>query len=609
VALQAIGHHLRQGARAAQAANQLDFFPLRETLRGYNGAAFRGDLRAGINVALLAFPQGMAYALIAGLPIQYGIYGSAIAAMIAPVFAGSRFIMLGPTNATSVMLLSAFATFGLTGAEKAAVLPLLLLIVGVFLVLGAYLRVAAIIQYISRAVITGYITAAALLIVTNQIPEAFGLELRGLGSRFYLKIQDIALSLPTTHGPTLAVSLVTGLTYIVLTRRFRALPNVAVTLVVASAASVWAGGGALGVDYLKGINAANWQVTLPAFDLETANMLAGTAFAIALLSVLEGSSIGKSLAARTGSRLDVNQEMLSIGMANIGCAFLSGMPASGSLTRSTLNVSSGAKTTFASFIAGCIVFAGAFLVGPFTAYVPKATLAVLVIAIGVSLFNRHAISLVTHTTRSDAVTFFVTCGGGLLFSLDTAIYLGVGTSIVLFMKKVAKPEMVEYTFTDEGHLAAMGEKSERAVPEVSIVHVEGELFFGAAELFRDQIRRVCEDPNLKVVVLKMRNAHNMDATAIMALEELVRYMNERDRHLILSEARDEVIRVLKRSGLYETIGEANIFADFADNPTMSTAQALKRAQEHLGSDEANVSIYVDPARDQEKGKRQPDEEA
>ena len=294
--------------------------------------------------------------------------------------------------------------------------------------------------------------------------------------------------------------------------------------------------------------------------------------------------------------------MFSIGMANVGCAFFSGMPASGSLTRSSLSSNSGGRTVLASYISGIIVFVGAFLVGPYTQYIPQCTLAVLVITIGVSLINKHAIRIVMRTTRSDAVVFVMTFGCSMIFPLDTAIYIGVGTSIVLFLKKVGRPEMVEYAFNKEGQLAEACDTARRDIPEVSIVHVEGELFFGAAELFRDQMRRICEDPNLKIVILKMRNAHNMDATGVMALDELVHHMNERGCYLILSEAKKDLVRVLKNSGLYEYIEERNIFTDNPTNPTMSTARALKRAKEHLGDTEAKVSIYVDPDKDKQKNR-------
>jgi SulP family sulfate permease len=247
-----------------------------------------------------------------------------------------------------------------------------------------------------------------------------------------------------------------------------------------------------------------------------------------------------------------------------------------------------------------IVFIGAFALGPYTQFIPQSTLAVLVIAIGISLLNKHAIRIVTRATKSDAIVFGSTFISGLVMPLDTAIYIGVGISIILFLKKVARPEMVEYAFNDSGELAEVETPEQRGTPEVSIVHVEGELFFGAADLFRDQMRRICEDPNLKIVVLKMRNAHNMDATAIMALEELLRYMEEQGRYLILSEVKEDVLRVLKNSGLYQYIEARNIFEYEPSNPTLSTAKALKRAKQHLGDSVANVSIYVDPVRDQQK---------
>ena len=605
--MSSIFQHIKQAAVAAKDYNVLDFFPIRRSLDGYRRdfkGHLQGDIRAGVNVALLAFPQGMAYALIAGLPIQYGIYGSAIAAMVAPIFAKSHFITLGPTNATSVMLLSAFASLGIVGAHMLSLVPLLILMVGLFIVIGAYFKVANFVQYISRSVITGYITAAALLIIANQIPKALGLTLPSKGATFYDSISITAGALDTVHWVTVGISLTTVVLYVLLNRFFKALPNVAICLITLSVLTALIVGQDAGVSLLPGINAADWSFQAPALTLADIQLLASPALAIALLCILEGISIGKSLAAKTGARLNANQAMFSIGMANIGCAFFSGMPASGSLTRSSLSATSGGRTVLASYISGVIVFIGAFVLGPYTRFIPQSTLAVLVIAIGISLLNKHAIRIVTRATKSDAIVFGTTFISGLLMPLDTAIYIGVGISIILFLKKVARPEMVEYAFNEEGHLAEVETPEQRSTPEVSIVHVEGELFFGAADLFRDQMRRICEDPNLKIVVLKMRNAHNMDATAVMALEELLRYMEEKGRYLILSEVKADLVRVLKNSGLFEYIEERNIFTDEPSNPTLSTAKALKRAKQHLGDTAANVSIYVDPVRDrQKKGER------
>ena len=436
------------------------------------------------------------------------------------------------------------------------------------------------------------------------------MKLEGKGATFFESVTFTIQSIGTVDWSTVIVSLFTGVLFFILNKRYKALPNVAISLILISVLTEWAvkpaylavSGHETQILFLSGINAADWSFRAPDFSLASIQTLASPALAIALLCLLEGISIGKSLAARTGARLDANQAMFSIGMANIGCAFFSGMPASGSLTRSSLSASSGGRTVLASYISGIVVFIGAFTLGPLTAYIPQATLAVLVVAIGLSLINKHAIRVVTVTTKSDAIVFGLTFATGLVMPLDAAIYIGVGTSIVLFLKKVAHPEMVEYTFKDDGQLAQMEQSEQRSNPEVSIVHVEGELFFGAADLFRDQMRRICEEPNLRIVVLKMRNAHHMDATAVMALDELLRYINEKGRYLILSEVKADMLRVLEKSGLLERIEARNIFTDEPSNPTYSTAKALKRAKDHLGDTEADVSIYVDPVRDKQKNR-------
>mgnify|MGYP002396456170 CR=1 FL=1 len=249
----------------------------------------------------------------------------------------------------------------------------------------------------------------------------------------------------------------------------------------------------------------------------------------------------------------------------------------------------------ASIYSGILVAIGAVSIGFLVQYIPRASLAVLIMCIGVSLINMRNIRLVIKSTRSDAAVFVVAVLTGLLLGLDSAIYVGTGLSIMLFLRKASNPELVEYQFNEKGQLAAKHDEEERAMPEVSIVHVEGDLFFGASDLFRDQMRRICDDPNLKIVILRMKNARLLDASSVMALDELITYMNEKDRSVVVSGVRKEIYRVFRDSGLLERIGRDNIFRESIANPTLSTANAIRRAQEILGNDTANVTIYVDPS--------------
>lgn len=577
----------------------IDLFPLRKTLRGYSVSALKGDANAALNVALLAFPQGMAYAMIAGLPIEYGILGSAVACVVGAIWARSRFVVLGPTNATSVLLMSAFAATQLSVAESMVVLPLIVLLSGLFMLAGAFAKAAGLLRYISRTVVTGYITAAALLIVANQIRHVLGVEsMGGSASTFVAVIRDTALSLSTVNGSAVFLSASTFATYWALRQVAPRLPNVALCLVLMGLLSAGMQRMGFEVEMLASFSLGEWGVVFPEVDLHSVRRYVSTAIAVALLSALEGYSIGKSLAARSGDKLDANQELFNMGMANLGCAFLSGMPASGSLTRSVLGWSSGGKTPLASLYTGLIILAVAAGLGGCLMWIPKPALAVVVIVIGISLVSRHQIFLACHSTGSDAIAFYTTLAGGLLLPLDMAIYLGTGISIFLFLKKAAAPDLIEYTFTEEGRLT---EKQGRAkqVPEVSIVHVEGDLFFGSADLFRDQIRRIIEDDNLYVLILRVKNAHILDATCVMALEELVKTMKEKNRHLLVSGVRARIYKVLEKSRVLDAIGRENVFREAVDNPTFSTAMAMKRAQALLGGREANVTIYVNPAASKE----------
>ena len=570
--------------------NHISWITSIDLIKMYRISYLKDDIRSGFNVALLAFPQGMAYALIAGLPLQYGLYGSAISCILGPLFSKSKFITLGPTNATSVMILSAFATMGVGMNQKLEMIPSLVLMVGIFLVIGSYLKVANLIQFISRSVITGYITAAALLIICKQLKNALAIDLNEVTNTFAQTIFHLTQNIHTVELPTLFLSFVTVLIYWGLQKKFSSFPNVAITLLL-SAGIAYFFFETTQLSYLETINVDNQLKLIPSFDWDILTKVYSPAFAIALLCVLEGISIGKSLAARSGSSIHSNQEMFSIGIANIGCGLLGGMPASGSLTRSALSCNSGAKTPLNSIISAVICILGIFLLKDYIGYIPKSSLAVLVIFIGISLINKHAIKIAVRATSSDAIVFYATLGVGLIFALDTAIYFGIVISVILFIRKAANPEMIEYSFKDNGELSQISPTMNRNEARVSIVHIGGNLFFGASDVFQDQIRLACEDPQLKVIVLKMRNAYNIDATSVMALEELVKFMNDRKLYLIISEAKEELIEVLKKSGIYESIGQDFIFKDDPQNSTLSTAQALRKAQKILGSEQVDINIY------------------
>lgn len=557
------------------------------------------DLRSGINVALLAFPQGMAYALVAGLPIQFGITCSIVAALLAPFFSGSRYPILGPTNATAFMIFSYFLAYP-DPSSAASSMPLVVLMVAILLMTGSVFKLGDLIQYVSRSVIIGYVAGAALLIIANQFSYVLGIDPSREGRSFFTIFVGTVSRIGESDFGSLFLGLGTFAVYFILRRSFRALPTFAISLLVASVVNYFflnslsidtfndqKGGGVL----------PDRSILMSSGLFDKIAELSGIAFGLAFLVALEISVVSKSLISRTGDELKMNRDLFGSGIANVGCAFFSGMVASGSLTRSALNYSSGAATKFSSVFSALFCGAGlwVFLKVDFVDYIPKCSLAALVIAVAMTLINWKQVLICLLSTRSDAATFLVTFISALIMPLHVAIFIGAGTAVALFLRKAARPELVEYDFGSSGQLNELKGGEVRSSSAISIVHVEGELFFGATELFRNQIQATASDSNLKVIILRMKNARHLDATSVIALEELVDFLKNNGRDLIISGVMKDVYRVLKNSGAVDFIGKENIFPGSFGNPNLATRNALKRAQEIIGSSNVDVKIFHDPS--------------
>lgn len=612
------GRSALRAFREWAASNQLRLFPLRKNLAGYSKIDGRSDLSAAANIALLAIPQGMAYAAIAELPILYGIICSAVAAIIAPLFASSRHTILGPTNATSLMVFSFFAAGTFSMSEKLSLMPLLVLMVGIICLIGAVLKAAELVQYISQSVLVGYITGAAILIMINQGKHLLGVaEVVEPASNFFGMLRELITANVAYLWQPAVLGIGTLLLYLAMTKWLRALPNFALSLTIAAITSALISGqspswaatvpnfGSFGLTDLK----FRYVVASEAGLLADISSLLGVAVAIAFLASLENTVMAKSLASRSGNRSEINQDMMAVGMGNIACAFTAAMPASGSLTRSALNYESGARSGISSILSGifCLIsiFIFAYLTPNPVSFIPKAALAGLVIGVAASLIKSRNIRICLRSTPEDAGVLIVTFLTALLFPLYVAIFIGASLSIFLFLRKVSRPQLMEYEVSADGELRELEQKKKRANPAISIVHVEGSLFFGAAELFQTQVQRLVVDPNIKVIILRLKNAHHLDATSVMALRELIRFVRSKERHLIVSGATRDVYKVLKSSGVLETLqkgcnrkeGETNLFFNAPSNPNISTRDALIRAQDLIGTKKADVKIYYDPSHD------------
>jgi len=562
---------------------EIEFFPLRKTFRHYSWHRFANDIQAAANVCLLDFPQSMAYALIAGLPMQCGIYASIISALVSPFFSASHFAMFGPTTATSVLLLSTFSALDVPTEGTTVILPLLVVMVGLLILVGTFLGVGGLTRYISRGVTTAYVSAAACLIIIKQVGNILGCNLPH-SSTFLGSFINILHNLPNIHFPTLIISILTALTYYAVRKCYPKAPHVGVTLLIIALISLlFRFFGHIEIHTALAADLGKWEWSLPVWNFEWIRMLGEPAFAIAFLAIVESCNISKHLAAQSGEGpTKLNQQLLSLGVVNVVSGLGCGMVVSGSMLRSQVNLESGAQTPLTSILSGCFLLVGIFLLGPYFCYIPLCALAVLVTVVAVGLIRPSQIKLITSTTPADALVFIATFLSGLLFQIESAIFIGAGLSIILFLRKVSVPQLIEYTFDEQGAPIEKQKQLLKNTPEISMVQVEGDLFFGSTDIFLDQCRLIVQDPNLKVIILRVRNVHNWDATSVMALRELITFARKANREVIIAGALPELETVLRKAGILEFLGEENFFLHTPGNSHLSTRHALMRAQSLIG---------------------------
>lgn len=564
---------------------------------GYTRALFRADVQAGLTVALVSLPQAIGFALISGLPPQMVVTAVVVSGIAAAWFCSSRHAIIGPTNTTAIFIATTAAGAAAAGFTPVQVAVFLAFMVGLVQLAAGLAQIGNLTQFISRSVILGYSTGAAVLIGAGQIPNLLGVEDARGATVFHALGKTAAHLLGFNFNVPAALLGGGALVVILLLRKFRPRwPEGLIVLAFATAATEFLGlhgrgvrtvadlGGLIGTFPIFTGLPDHWVAALPS--------LMNSAFALAVIGMLEAVSISKNIAVRTGQRIDPNQELLGLGAGNFVSSLFAGMPGSGSFVRSEVNFQAGGRTQMAAVAASVGLGLILVLLSPLAGSIPVPAVAAILVLVAVQMINLPHIRTVTRATRSDKIVFTLTLAGVLLLNLDTAIYLGVGVSLALFLQKAASPTLVEYGFNDTGQLAQLPADETRSNPQISIIHVEGDLFFGAADLFQDEIRRLSDDPSVRVFILRMKNARHLDGSTVLALEQLTDHLRQEGRHLLISGIHGDVAVVLKRSGLARRIGLENIFPA-EENPTVATKKALQRAQQLIGA-KADVRLYYEP---------------
>jgi len=584
-------------------SEDISFFSFRNDLAGYKKETFFADAYAAIAVAMLTLPQAMAYAMLAGLPISCGIFAAVYSSLIASLFGSSRHLIIGPSNAISILVQAGTSEIIFTyyrdidlsarGLLALQILTTLTLLVGFFQVLAAGLKLGRLSQFISHSVVVGYITGTTIAVVINQFFTLLGIpRMPGVHS-LYERAVFLGSNVDQLHFPTALIGIFSICLIIGLKKYNKRIPAAFVTLVIAGLflhlANLFLGW--IGEDFfdLKSIELVGDngilseiipKVQFPYFDMREMNALLPTAFAIAVLSVMETSSAAKSVAANSGQRLSSNQEMFGIGLGNLTSSLISGMPVSGSPSRSAINYQSGAETRVSAVLNVFFVMLMLIVFNYFIELVPLPALAALLLTTSLSVVNHNQFLLCLKATRSDALVLAVTILSCIFFSFDVAFYIGVGMSITLYLKKAAIPQLAEFEVDDDGELKHVSSAKTHHHRTIRVIKVEGELFFGAADLFQTTLKAIAEDDtHTKVIILQLKNARDIDATACLALQQLHNYLVGSGRHLLACGLTQPIWDVLNDSGLIDKLGKDNLFVFDETKPHQYMQKAIQRAKE------------------------------
>ncbi len=537
-------------------------------LQTYSWAKFRADLMAGLTVAIMLIPQGIAYSVLAGLPAIYGLYAGFIPLLVYPFFGSSRQLSVGPVALVSIMILTGLSPHAVPGSPEFVDLAILTaLVAGLVQVSLAILRMGFLITFLSQPVIAGFTAAAALMIALLQSKNILGVQIERSGNIVQL-VRDISVNLPHIHPPTLLIG-IGAFGLILFLRRINKYIPAALISVIAGILIVY-------IFSLidQGVNVIGTVPSgLPSFDGSFLNPVDALrvlplSLAICFISFIESLAVAKSIAAKHGNYpIIANRELLGLGLSKVIGSFFQAFPSTGSFTRSAINDESGAQTGLSSlftafFIAIVLVFLTSSL-----HYVPMAVLGAIIVAAVLGLINIDYVKNLYRLDRKDFYVYMTTFCLTLLLGVQQGVFAGIILSLLMIIYKSSKPH-----YAVLGRLA--GSDSYRNIdryPEaktqddILIIRYDDDLFFGNADHFYDLIvEEIRRQPHTKLLILNASGMSRIDSTALHKFDLLLDHLKRKDIRLIISSLRGPVRDLLSKAGLDQKIGLENYYLSTRD---------------------------------------------
>ena len=575
------------------------YVPALESLRGYTWTEFRRDLVAGTTVAAVAVPQAIAYAMIFNMPAEYGLYTAIVMTVVGSLLASSKQLINGPTNVISIAMLSALAVLpeGVAKERWIEAAILMALLVGSIQTLIALLRLGDLSRYISHAVIVGFTAGASVLLILDQTKNALGLKSQGDPHDHFLKRFWLTM---TEGGDIHWISFAIAAGTILLTlalravnRKFKLLLPDLLLAIVFSGFLVWVFDlGSQGVKLVDRVPQKLPGFAIPNLDWELTRSLIGSATAIALLGMLEAIAMSKSLAARTRQKLDINQQCLSEGVANLAGSFFHCFPGSGSLTRSYINYQAGAVTQWSGVICAGMVALTIIGLAPLAQFIPKAALAGVLLLTATRMIDIPDLMYHIRATRFDAIIVLATALAAVFVSIEYCILIGVLLSFLFYVPRAARVHVNELVVTSQRLIRDRMPNDPRC-SYIRIYNFEGELFFGSAPDFEDLLdgiesevkpseAAIAGDTAVQVLLLRLKHVRNLDAVCLHKLGEFLARVKAAGVQVALTGVRDDVFVALSAVGIVDSLGADRVFRE-NQQLWSATMNAVSWAYGQIGS--------------------------
>ncbi|MFP5403384.1 MAG: SulP family inorganic anion transporter [Gammaproteobacteria bacterium] len=534
----------------------------------------KADSVAALTGALIVLPQAVAFATIAGLPPEYGLYAAMVPAIVAALWGSSRHLVSGPTTAISIVVFAAISPLAEPGSPQfiGLVLTLTFLAGAIQLAMGLA-RLGMLVNFISHTVIIGFTAGAALLIAGSQVKNFFGLAIPR-EARFHEILLEFGRHLEDVQPWVMTVGVVTLVAGLLARRYLPKLPYMIVAMVaggvVAAFLNAQFGVEATGIQTVGALAAAFPPLSLPDFSLTAIQQTLFPAFIIAVLALTEAVAIARSVAVKSEQRIDSNQEFVGQGLSNLAGSFFSGYASSGSFNRSGVNYASGAKTPLAAALSAVFLLAIVLLVAPLAAYLPVPAMAAILFIVAWSLIDFHHIGEILKRHKRERIILVLTFVGTLV-DLEKGIFLGILVSLMFYLYRTSQPSIRELvpSAADRDNprrkFVPAATSDAPTCPQMAILRVEGSIFFGAVEHVQQHLRNVDEsDPQKKHLLVSSRAIGFVDLAGAELLAKEATRRRKLGGGLYLVGVQPDLCEMLKRSGQVDTVGEDQIFRHKGD---------------------------------------------